>query len=102
MINAVKLDEIRSLLDDVVNSMSKKDAASPSRKLDFMIANTVGHLNGYTSGKLREAGNYAKAGSGQVKNKDHYISCMNQSWDVFESDVEGGRSGKGGPPDIDL
>ncbi|MGI2024842.1 hypothetical protein [Shewanella glacialipiscicola] len=89
-----KLKQLRELIDQVANSSTKKNAAPSIRKLDFMVSNIVGHLNGYTAGKLREAVRYAKDAAGQVKNRDSLISTMENSWSVFEGDVRFGDSGK--------
>ena len=48
-----KLKQLRELIDEVANSSTKKNAALSIIKLDFMVSNIVGHLNGYTAGKLR-------------------------------------------------
>jgi len=88
-----KLIEFRKLIDEVMNSYTKKDAANPLRKLEFMAAQIKPRLNGYTAGKLSEAVGYAKEASGQVNNKEHLISNMERSWYVFESDITSGRAG---------
>ena len=88
-----KLKELRSLIDEVIYAHSKKEAASPLRKLEFMAAQIKPQLNGYTSGKLSEAVGCAKEASGQVRNKEHWISNMERSWYVFENDVLNGNSG---------
>jgi hypothetical protein len=97
-----KLIKLRELLCEVANSPSKKQAAIPLKSLDFMVSNIVGTLNGYTAGKLREAVSSAKSASGISPNKQSNIDNMNNSWYVFESDVEHGRSGKMVSPDKSL
>jgi hypothetical protein len=94
-----KLRKLRSLIDEVIYSHNKKEAAIPLRKLEFMAAQVKSELNGYSSGKLSEAVGYAKEASGQVKNRDLCISNMERSWYVFESDVLNGNSGINGVSD---
>jgi hypothetical protein len=88
----VNLKELRMLVDEVINARNKKDAAIPLRKLEFMVSSMRGDFNGYTAGKLGELVDYSKTASGQVKNKEHWVSVVNQVWHVFESDVLNGRS----------
>lgn len=89
-----KLRKLRELIDDVANSSTKKNAKPYAQKLDSMVANIIGDLNGYTAGKLTEAVIYAKEASGEVSNRENLLSSMRNSWAVFESDVKNGDSGK--------
>ena len=59
-----------------------------------MVSNVIGSFNGYTAGKLREAVSYAKNASGISPNKQSDIDRMNNSWYVFENDIEHSLSGK--------
>ncbi|WP_372941721.1 hypothetical protein [Shewanella sp.] len=89
-----KLIKLRELLCEVANSPTKKQAAISSKSLDFMVSSIIGSLNGYTSGKLREAVSSAKSASGISPNKQSDIDRMNNSWYVFENDIEHSLSGK--------
>lgn len=92
-----KLIKLRELLCEVANSSSKKQAAIPSKSLDLMVSNVIGSFNGYTAGKLREAVSSAKSAAGISPNKQSNIVSMNNSWYVFESDVNNGNAGKNPP-----
>ncbi|MBB1441451.1 hypothetical protein H5202_23095, partial [Shewanella sp. SG41-4] len=60
MMDSDKLIKLHELLCEVANSPTKKQAAIPSKSLDFMVSNVIGSFNGYTSGKLGEAVSFAK------------------------------------------
>jgi len=45
-------------------------------------------LTGIFQKKLGQAINSAKEASGQVQNKDHWISNAKQYWSVFESGIK--------------
>ena len=87
------LKELRKLVDEVVYASTKKDAQSPLRRLEFEASMLRGVTDPYLSGKLGEVINYAKEASGRVKNKQHWISCVEQSWYVFENGLKRGRDG---------
>ncbi len=85
-----KLIELRQLVDEVMYAATKKDAARPLRRLEFVAAEIKGMIDNYLSGELGEVITYAKEASGKVKNKEHWISCVEQSWYVFENGVKRG------------
>ncbi len=82
------LEKLRELVDAVMYAPTKKDAKSLIRRLEFMTSSIKSDLDGYYSGKLSEVINYAKEASGQVRNKGHWISNIEQSWYVFENGVK--------------
>ena len=82
------LDKLRELVDAVMYSPTKKDAKDLVRRLEFMASQLSRDLDGYLSGKLDEAVSYAKEASGQVRNKEHWISNVERSWYVFEIGVK--------------
>ena len=89
-VNREKLSKIKKLIDDVTYSPTKKDAQIPLRELEY-ISSTIQHkgeIDAYLAGKLNEVISFAKEASGRVRNKDHWISCVNQSWYVFENGVK--------------
>jgi hypothetical protein len=90
----VNLNELLELLEYVAFADTKKEASTHLKKLKFKEANLKGVLNGYTVGKLSEAINSADQASGNVKNKEEFISHMESSWSIFESDIENGTSGR--------
>jgi hypothetical protein len=51
-----------------------------------------GIIDPYLSGKLGEVISYAKEASGRARNKQHWISCVEQSWYVFENGVKRDRN----------
>ena len=82
-----ELEDIRALLELVIRASTKADAQSYIRRLDFAISSVKPKLDPYHAGKLSEAAGYAADASGQVRNKEHWISCMEQSWYVIQSHV---------------
>jgi hypothetical protein len=82
-----ELEDIRELIDLVIYSSTKADAKPVIRRLNFAISNVKPKLDPYLAGKLSEAASYAAEASGQARNKEHWISCMEQSWYVFKSHV---------------
>lgn len=83
-----KLRELKELIDQVVYAPNKKEAQSSIRRLEFIASQMKGAIDGYLAGKLSEVVSYAKEASGNVKNKDHWISNVEQSWYVFENGVK--------------
>lgn len=82
-----RLDELRNLVEEVMYASTKKEAQHSIRRLEFMASALSGEIDKYLSGKLGEVISYAKEASGQVKNKDHWMSCVEQCWYVFENGV---------------
>lgn len=77
------LEKLRELVDAVMYAPTKKDANDPIRRLEFMASHMKGDLDGYLSGKLSEVVSYAKdakEASGQVRNKEHWISVCLREW----------------------
>jgi hypothetical protein len=82
-----ELDDIRELIELVIHASTKADAKPCIRRLNFAISNVKPTLDPYLAGKVSEAAGYAAEASGQVRNKEHWISCMEQSWYVVNSHV---------------
>ncbi|MFV2044836.1 MAG: hypothetical protein ACC700_16570, partial [Anaerolineales bacterium] len=82
------IEKLRELVDAVIYAPTKKDAKDPIRRLEFMASHIKGDIDGCLSGKLSEVVSYAKEASGQVRNKEHWISNVKQSWYVFENGVK--------------
>lgn len=85
--NLDTLNRIKDLVNEVIYSSTKKDAQSGIKRLEFMVSGLRGDLDGYSFGKLSEVIGHAKEASGQVENKEHWISNVEQSWYVFENCV---------------
>jgi len=83
-----RLDELRQLVEEVMYASTKKEAQHSIRRLEFKAAAVKVEVDRYFSGKLSEVVSYAKEASGRVKNKDHWISCVEQCWYVFENGVK--------------
>ena len=81
------LKELRELVDAVIYAPTKKDAKDPVSRLEFMASRITSDIGGYLSEKLGEVVIYAKEASGQVKDKEHWISNVNRSWYIFENGV---------------
>jgi len=73
------LKKLRELVEAVMYAPTKKDAQEPLRRLKFMASTMKGDLDDYLSGKLGEVIGYAMEASGKVKNKNHWISNVEQS-----------------------
>lgn len=86
--NKKRLEELRALVEEVMYAPTKKEALRPLRRLEFTAMALRGEVDKYFADKLGEAIAYAKEASGQVKNKDHWISCIEQCWYVFENGVK--------------
>lgn len=86
--NLKDLEDLRVLIDNVIFASTKNDAKVPTKKLEFFVSQLKGQLDGYISGVLQKIVNHAKEASGQVKNKDHWISNVEDNWDYFRSEIE--------------
>ena len=86
--DANKLAELRQLVDEVVHSSTKKEAQLPIRRLEFFASGLKVDLDPYYAGKLGEVISYAKEASGNSRNKDHWISQVEQGWYTFKHGVE--------------
>ena len=75
--------EIKSLIDEVANSSTKKDSQEPLNKLEFKAAHLKGEINGYAKTKLSQAINKAKEASGQILNKETKLYDVENSWATF-------------------
>jgi len=82
------LDELRQLVDDVMHASTKKEAQHPLRRLKFLAARLKVNMDPYYAGKLGEVISFAEEASGRVSNKQHWISCADQSWYTFEYGVK--------------
>ena len=82
------IKELRQLVDEVLYSRTKTEAQNLIRRLEFVAAGMKGSLDSYLAGKLGEVVVYAKEASGKAKNKEHWISCVEQCWYVFESRIK--------------
>jgi hypothetical protein len=82
------LKELRQLVDEIMYSSTKKDAHYPLKRLEFKSSELKGNINPYLSGKLSEVISFAQEASGRVRNKQHWISCVEQCWYVFERGVK--------------
>jgi len=85
------LNKLRQLVDEVMYAPTKKDAQHPLRRLEFMASGLNGTIDPYFSGKLSEVIAYSKEASGRVKNKQHWMTCVEQCWYVFENGVKRGQ-----------
>lgn len=85
------LTELRQLVDEVIYAPTKTEAQIPLRRLEFMASRLKGTIEPYFSGKLGEVIAYAKQASGRVNDKEHWKSCVDQCWYVFENGVKRGQ-----------
>jgi hypothetical protein len=79
-----ELETLKEMVNLVVYAPTKNDAQIPIRNLENMASNFKDDLDGYLSGKLNQVISYAIEASGRVKDKEHWIFQVEQSWYVFE------------------
>lgn len=84
----VNLDELRDLVNEVMYADTKKEAQHSLRRLEFKAAGLKGTIDPYFSEKLGQVVLYAKQVSGRVSDKQHWISCVEECWYVFENGVK--------------
>lgn len=92
--NDSELIELKDIIDEVMYSPTKKEAQTLLRKLENFIVlkrSSIFCLDPYLNGKIDEVIAYAKDASGRVSNKEHWISCAEQSWYVFENGIRSKR-----------
>ena len=82
-----QLIELKDMIEMVAYASTKNDAKTLVRKLEFKASSLRNEIEPYSYGKLKETINYAKSASGQVKDKEHWVSCMESAWYVFEAEV---------------
>ncbi|MFN7716806.1 MAG: hypothetical protein ACK5QS_15210 [Pseudanabaenaceae cyanobacterium] len=82
------LDELRQIVNEVAYAATKKDVQKPLKVLEFRASVLKGTIEPYLSVKLSETITYAKEASGNVKNKEHWISCVRENWHIFESGIK--------------
>lgn len=87
-----ELNKIWGLLEAAAHAPTKAAAKQPLSTLRSILATHRADLPGYTAGKLSEAISCASEASGQVKNKEHWVTAMHGAWYVFKSDVESGQT----------
>lgn len=79
-----QLKKLRNLVDEVISSTSKSRGVDAVRRLEFSASMLRAEIDPYFAGKLSEVVTYAKSASGQSRDKEHWISCVEQCWYVFE------------------
>ncbi len=83
-----KIQEFRMLVDDVIDSPTKKDAQISLDRLKLLASSVESSIDSDLYGKLREVINSAQKASGQAQNKNHWITRLNNSWYIFERRVK--------------
>ena len=82
-----ELSDLKDQIDSLVNAFTKKEARPLYNRLNSQASNLRGEINPRYHGKLMEAIDFAWMGSGQVQDKDHWISQMEAAWYTFEGGV---------------
>lgn len=82
------LEEFQTLVDDVVNAPTKKDAKFPIRKLEFFVSQLNGKLDNYLHGVMKIIVNHAKEASGQVNNKDHWLTNVQDNLNYLKMELK--------------
>ncbi len=75
-----RLKELRQLVDQIMYASTKKEAQYSIRRLEFMASMARSEIDPYLSGKLGEVISFAKEASGRVKDKDHWVRCVEECW----------------------
>lgn len=86
--NHSTLNEIRNLINHVMYAPTKKDAQHPLSILEFKQSNLEGIISSYLYEKLGEVISFAKEASGKSKDKEHWISCVEKNWSIFETGIQ--------------
>lgn len=82
------INELNTLIEDVINSYTKADAASSLRRLEFLSGQVKPQVNPYAAEKLSQAVNYAKSAAGSVAQKEKRMANAKQAWYLFEREVD--------------
>lgn len=83
-----ELIELKNEIDNLVYASTKKEAKPLYNKLKFKASHLNEEINPYLLGKLNEAILHAHEASGQIANKEHWMMCMERSWQIFKSGVQ--------------
>jgi hypothetical protein len=83
--NEEEIKKIRRLVDELIYCPTKNDARHPLAKLNFAISTISHNIPPVALSKLQEVASYANEASGRSRNKEHWISCVDDSWYYFES-----------------
>lgn len=83
-----ELNELKQLVNEVMYATTKKEAQRPLECLNAKASELEGVIDPYFSGKLDEVIGFAKEASGKVSDKEHWISCVERHWYVFENGVK--------------
>jgi len=83
--NEEEIKRIRCLVDELICCQTKHDARILSPKLNSAISRISPNISPGALSKLHEVAAYAIEASGHSHNKQHWISCVDDSWYFFES-----------------
>lgn len=86
--NNKDLEEFRELIDEVIYASTKSEAKLPIKKLKFFVNQLNGKVDNYLHGVMEKIVNHAVEASGQVKNKDHWISNVEDNWNYLKMEIE--------------
>lgn len=83
-----EINHLRKIVDDILWASTKSTAKVYLQRLEFQGSTLRGSISPYGSIKLSEVISYAKAASGQVRDKSHWERMLENSWSVFKSEVK--------------
>lgn len=86
--NIKQLEEFRVLIDDVVYATSKNEAKLPIKKLEFFVTHLKGVVDPYFHGVMKTIVNHAKEASGQPRNKEHWLTNVEDNWNYLKMELE--------------
>jgi len=74
-----EIKEIKELVNSAITAHSKEVAKPYIRKLKFILSSVAMEIKPTAYNVLGEVISYASEASGQVQQKEHWISCVNSS-----------------------
>ena len=83
--NQEEFSNLKNLFDQIEFASTKADALPLLKKLEFACSSS--NLEPPARNILSKAVSYAKSAAGQVVDKQHWLTCMKETWLQFESEV---------------
>lgn len=86
MLSDQERNKLKELVDDAFWASTKADAKKYISSLESQAGLLRANLTPYAYGKLQEVLAACITGSGQVRDKEHWINRAKTSWYTFERD----------------
>lgn len=81
------MQQMRTLLDEAIESRTKKEAESPLLRLREISNSLAGKIDAYAHEKLDSVIICAKEASGRCKDKERWAQNSYQDWYLFKNNV---------------